>query len=303
MLARCARCQGTFSADRFGVQRCPHCGAEVLLADPNAPAPGAPPGPPPAPPPRGGFPPAPPSSFGAPQGGPPPPAGAPPSPEAELPAPFVERRQRGFFPAFFQTWKLSALEPASFFRRVRIDQTGSAVWFAVIAVTVGSWVMTLFNWVGSAQKLQEAFERSPAELESWKPIFEWLFSGSGLLAQLLTTPILALVSVYLGAGVTHLLLLLFRGAQRGFPATLTAAGYASGLGLLSAVPGCGGIVAMVWSAVVFIIGLGATQRCGTGKAAAAVLLPVLLLCACCAGVLALVVAAAVQAAGGGATSL
>ena len=37
MIARCARCQGTFQTDTFGRQRCPHCGAELLLADPNAP--------------------------------------------------------------------------------------------------------------------------------------------------------------------------------------------------------------------------------------------------------------------------
>ncbi|HEX9051556.1 MAG TPA: YIP1 family protein, partial [Anaeromyxobacter sp.] len=40
MIARCARCQGTFTTDRFGRQICPHCGSELLLADPNAPAPG-----------------------------------------------------------------------------------------------------------------------------------------------------------------------------------------------------------------------------------------------------------------------
>jgi hypothetical protein len=55
--------------------------------------------------------------------------------------------------------------------------------------------------------------------------------------------------------------------------------------------------------VVFIIGLGATQRCGTGKAAAAVLLPVVLVCVCCAGLLVFLVFAAIQASGSGATTL
>src|SRR5512138_452302 len=93
MLARCARCQGTFQTDRFGVQTCPHCGGEVLLADPNAPAapagPSQPPAPqaqppsqPPPPPPQAGPPswgpaggdlppppPPPPGGYGAPLGG------------------------------------------------------------------------------------------------------------------------------------------------------------------------------------------------------------------------------------------
>jgi hypothetical protein len=298
MLARCARCQGTFSTDRFGVQRCPHCGSEVLLADPNAPAPAAPAGEPPGPPPP------PPSGAGPPPGALPPPGAAPPSLEAELPAPFVERKERGFFPAFFQTWKLSALEPAHFFRRVRIDQTASAVWFAVIATTVGTWVSTIFGYLGSAgtaQQLREALDQLPAEAESWRSVIEGFASEmtvAGLVGRLLSAPLVSLVALYLGAGVVHLLLMLFRGAQRGFGATLTAAGYASGLGLLSAVPGCGGLVAMVWSAVVFVIGLGATQRCGTGKAAAAVLLPVVLVCACGAALAAFGVVAAIQAAAG-----
>ena len=298
MLARCARCQGTFSTDRFGVQRCPHCGSEVLLADPNAPAPAAPVGGPPGPPPPAG-------GFGPPPGTlPPPPGAAPPPQEAELPAPFVERAQRGFFPAFFQTWKLSALEPAAFFRRVRIDQTGSAVWFAVIATTVGAWVSTLFGYLGAAgtaQQLREALDQLPAEAERWRSVIEGFateMTVAGLVGRLLSAPLVSLVALYLGAGVAHLLLLLFRGAQRGFAATLTAAGYASGLGLLTAVPGCGGLVAAVWSAVVFIIGLGATQRCGTGKAAAAVLLPIALVCACGAALAAIGIVAAIQSASG-----
>ncbi len=53
MLARCARCQATFTADRFGLVVCPHCGSELLLADPSAPAKGpAPAGPASAPPPE-----------------------------------------------------------------------------------------------------------------------------------------------------------------------------------------------------------------------------------------------------------
>lgn len=302
MLARCARCQGTFSTDRFGIQRCPHCGADVLLADPNAPA-GAPPAgppPPPAPPPQ--------AAPGAPPAAPPGvPAPGLPAPEQALAAPFVERRQRGFFPAFFLTWKLAALEPGSFFRRVRTDQAGSAVWFAVIAVTVGSWVSTLFGFLGAAgnaQQMREALEQLPPEFDRWRSLIEGFateMTVAGLVGQMAAAPLAALVSLYLGAGVVHLLLMLFRGAQRGFGATLTAAGYASGLGLLTAVPGCGGLVAMVWSTVVFIMGLGAAQRCGTGKAAAAVLLPVLLLCACGAAVAVFAIVAAVQAAGGGAS--
>src|SRR5512133_2238025 len=69
MIARCARCQGTFTTDRFGVQRCPHCGSELLLSDPNVPPAG---GEPPRPPPEAPAP----VTPGGPRWGEPPPAGA-----------------------------------------------------------------------------------------------------------------------------------------------------------------------------------------------------------------------------------
>ena len=39
MLARCYRCQNTFSTEVFGVQKCPSCGAEIYLPEPSVPPP------------------------------------------------------------------------------------------------------------------------------------------------------------------------------------------------------------------------------------------------------------------------
>jgi hypothetical protein len=325
MIARCARCQGTFTTDRFGLQTCPHCGSELLLADPNAPppaggqAPAGPPSgaqppperpppaaPPAAPPPAaGGLPPAAPPSggWGAPPGGAPPSggwgpppggAGVPPPggwgpppgglPPAELPSPFAERAQRGFFSAFFETWKLVATQPQQFFRRVRTDQTGTAILFGVIAVTAGNAMAGLYNWLSGQQALlalRSIAEKMPEEQGRIVHLYMSLFSGGMTLAQVLLAPILSLLFMYVGAGILHLLLMLFRGAKRPFDATLTVVAYAQGLNLLLAVPGCGGLLAAVWGLVVLVIGLGEAQRCGSGKAAAAVLTPALLLCACC----------------------
>src|SRR4051812_1137468 len=113
MLARCARCQSTFTTEKYGIQTCPNCGSEIHLADPNAPNP--PPAPPSAPegggawgsapPPAGGPPGEPP---GGPTGG-----GGPGGPSDGESAPFARRQQLGFFPALVETWKLASLEPAS----------------------------------------------------------------------------------------------------------------------------------------------------------------------------------------------
>lgn len=325
MLARCARCQGTFQAERFGVQTCPICGGEVLLSDPNA-AQGSGPGasppevpaPPPAPPgppswsaPPGGEPPPPPpppppAGFGPPPGGfgPPPSGFGPPAPGGpELPAPFADRSRLGFFRAFFETWKKTAIEPNDFFRRVRIDQTGSAILFGVIASTLGGWAQAFWaslTAVSTRAQMQELAGRIPPEWAGLAKAFgeysQHATSTATLVAQAVFAPLGAVVGIFVSAAIIHGLLLLVRGATRGFDATLTVVGYAMGISLLQLIPECGALVAPFWIAVVLIIGLSEVHRCGVGKGAAAVLLPLVLLCAC----LCVVVAMAVGAAGIGA---
>jgi hypothetical protein len=317
MLARCARCQGTFTTDRYGRQTCPHCSAELILPDPTAPA-GAPqgaeppqPAPPPAaappPPPRAQEPPPgpPPGGYAAPPGGwpppppgpgwggPPPPGGGwggppPPPGPGELPTPFAERKRLGFFAAFFETWKLVATQPQQFFARVRIDQTGSAILFGVIASTVGNLASSIYAYFSGQQAfvaMQQLMEGLPAGQREVIRAYAEATTGGAILAQVVLSPLLTVIFIYLGAGVLHLLLLLFRGANRGFDATLTTVAHASGLLLLLAVPGCGGLLAGIWALMSTIIGLGAIQRCGAGKAAIAVLAPAILACACACGAL------------------
>jgi hypothetical protein len=309
MLARCARCQGTFTTEKYGRQTCPHCGSELLLAEPGAQPPPPPAGEPAAPAqpeagPTWGATPPPPPSAGGPSAGAPPPGGLPPPPppsggwaplppsrpaaEGALPAPFADRARRGFFSSFFETWKLASVETQKFFGRVRIDQTGSAILFGVLAGWVGATVAAVFGWLSgmsSLAMLRGLMDRLPADQAEVMDKLSGLLGGGVALGQIVIAPIVTLVSIFVLAGVVHLLLLLFRGAQRGFDATLTVVGYSFGVQLLNAVPGCGGLIASVWQLVIAIIGLAAAHRCGTGKSAAAVLLPLLLLCCClCLGV-------------------
>jgi hypothetical protein len=301
MLARCARCQGTFSTDRYGRQTCPHCGAELILpAPPGTPESAEPPPageppqvpppspPPPGPPPAGYGPP----GWGPPPGGgwgaPPPPGGwgAPPPDAAGLPSPFADRARVGFFSGFFETWKLVATQPERFFARVRSDQAWTAILFGVIASTVGTLFSAIYAFFTGQQALvamQQMAEKLPEEQARFMKIYAQALTGGALTAQVLLAPVLTFVSIYVAAAIVHLVLLLLKGGHRGFDATLTAVAYTSGLSLLLAVPACGGLLAGVWSLVSLVIGLGAIQRCGTGKAAAAVLAPFALACVCCCG--------------------
>lgn len=314
MLARCARCQGTFTTDHYGRQICPHCGSELILPEPAVP-PGQGAQPPPAPPepqaqpPQGGSAEPPPAAYGPPPGGAPPPEGwGPPPPQPgpgpgpagwgaypppgafggpEAPSPFAERARRGFFAAFFETWKLVATQPQQFFARVRIDQTGTAVLFGVIAATVGNAAAAVYGYFSGQQALlalQPMIQNMPEEQARFMRLYMQALSGGSTLAQLVLAPLLTVIGMYVGSAILHLLLLLFRGATRGFDATLTVVAYANGINLLLAVPACGWFLAVVWGLVATIIGLGAIHRCGTGKAAAAVLAPAALACVCCCAI-------------------
>ncbi len=305
MLARCARCQGTFTTERYGRQTCPHCGSELILPDPSAPqqpAAGpqaAPPpqdggpvwGPPPTPPQAGaGAPPPPPPAGGMPP--PPPPGGGwaplppgpPPAPQGELAAPFAEMAKHGgFFRAYFQTWKLAATEPQKFFSRVRVDQVGSAVGFGLLSL-VGLLVGGLLAFPLQAAQMEQfrkSIEMQPEEVRQVLEKLAFMFDSSfrvGVIGINLATT----VATFFVAGlVVHLMLVMFQGATRGLGATFTVMGYSYGVYLLGAIPSCGSAIALVWQVVLLIIGLAAVHRCSTGKAAAAVFVPVVL---CCCGI-------------------
>jgi hypothetical protein len=256
--------------------------------------PGQPPGAGMGAPPPQGLPP----GWGPPPGWPPPPgwgplpAGALP-PIAEQSAPFAERARRGVVSSFIETWRLAALEPARFFRQVRVSQAGSAVLFGVISVTIGTWVSLLFRYATASATLNfmgQITRRMGGRVETFP--FSQVIQGFTLGAfavQMLLAPLFVLAGLYLTAAIFHVLLLLVRGSTRGFDATLTVVGYASGVMLLEALPLCGGIVAIVWFMVAAITGLAEAQRCGGGKAAFAVLMPLVLSCVCaCLGGAALV---------------
>jgi hypothetical protein len=285
MLARCAHCQKTFETDRYGVQACPHCGAGVLLAAPGGPPPGPPAS---APPPSAGAP-----GWGAP---PPPPGSGPAAPPGAVPpggpeasAPFVHRKQMGFLAAFFQTWKLAAVDSAAFFRMVKVNESSSAVLFGVVALTVSQWFQAAYGYLmGAATQgvVQEMMRRLPQADTGFDPEMLRIVAGAsvaGFAGRVIAAPVYALVSVFLTAGIVHLFLILLRGAPRGFAATLTVVGYASGVQLVAAapIPLLAPLVAFVWFLVVVVLGLAEAQRCGAGKAALATLLPGVLGCACC----------------------
>jgi hypothetical protein len=196
---------------------------------------------------------------------------------------------------------------------VKVTESGSAVLFGVIAMTVSQWFQAAYGYLmGAATQgmMEQMLRRFPQGGTDFGLDTEMLrnFAGAslaGFAGRVIAAPFYGLISVFLTAGIVHLFLLLLRGAPRGFDATLTVVGYASGVQLIAAapIPLLAPLVAFVWFLVVLVVGLSEAQRCGAGKAAAATLLPGVLACACCcagvATVMKLVAGAAATKADGG----
>jgi hypothetical protein len=207
----------------------------------------------------------------------------------EAEAPFVHRAAQGWVGTYVSTWKLACLQPAEFFRSVKVGAPGSAVLFGVVAMTVASWFQTLYGAImGAATRgmLEEMLKQVPQGSQfqdTW--MMQWISGATvvGTVAQLVAAPFISAIWILIWAAVYHVALLVLGAASRGFEATLTVVGYASGAMLIGAapVPGLANLVGAVWFGFAAAIGFREAQRTTNGKAWTALLLPFLAVCACC----------------------
>ena len=114
---------------------------------------------------------------------------------------------------------------------------------------------------------------------------QWMSGATaiGTVAQLVAAPFVSAIWILIWAGVYQVALLVLGAASRGFEATLTVVGYASGALLIGAapVPGLANLVGAVWFGFAAAIGFREAQRTTNGKAWTALLLPFLAVCLCC----------------------
>jgi hypothetical protein len=266
MAQQCPHCQHTVTntEDRF----CSNCGGILPLE-----VSGAPVVPPPLPPPTSPTEP----TFIAPQL--PPGFGvAGPGPAAGIP--WEQRDRLGFLTAFIETTRQVLLAPTDFFKAMPVTGgLGAPFVYGVLAGYIGLAVQAVYDAIlrTIVGPRLDPFSADPrfAQLAGF---FE---GGVGLVGTLIAGPFLLALFLFVGAGITHLFLLLLGGARRGFEATFRVVAYSSAAALFSILPFCGGLVGLVWRAVAMILGLAEAHGIGKGTAAGAVLLPALLVCCCC----------------------
>lgn len=164
-----------------------------------------------------------------------------------------------------ETWKGASLESRRFFASLPRDHgTGAAVlYYLIIGVLVAGASLFWDMLTGSFGAGQQVVVVDGPQIG---PVIGFLFS-----------PFLLLLGLGLSAGVTHLMLLLLRGAHHGFDTTVRVFCYAYSPMIFGVVPFLGTLLGLVWMLVVAVVGLSAAQETDGWKAALAILLPFLVL--------------------------
>ncbi len=96
----------------------------------------------------------------------------------------------------------------------------------------------------------------------------------GFLASIILAPIFAVIGLFIGAGILHLLVRLIVGSRNsGFEATFRVVAYSAVTSLVSWIPFIGGLLSL-YGIYLGIVGIREVHSTTTGKAALVVLIPV-----------------------------
>lgn len=97
----------------------------------------------------------------------------------------------------------------------------------------------------------------------------------GFISNIILAPVYAVIALFIGAAIWHLLVMLFvRPSNAGFEATFRVASYIQVYQLISWIPIIGWIVGPIYGIVLSIFGIREVHATTTGKAALVILIPV-----------------------------
>ena len=204
--------------------------------------------------------------------------------------------------SFVETVKEIFSSPTTAFRTMRREGGhGRPLLFGIIGITLSSVVSMLFQLVvqfgmGGLAAGAGAGNAGFGGLNPFLP------AGMGvcmIIGTMIIVPLIAVIQLYISAGITHLMLMMLSAARQPYETTLRVVSYTSGTtSLIQMVPICGPYIQIVVHIVYEILGLMEAHEISGGKATAAVLLPFLICCVGVGGLFAFIFLGAVGAAGG-----
>jgi hypothetical protein len=199
------------------------------------------------------------------------------------------RAELGNYPA---TVKKLLLEPAAFFQQMGAEAPlGPAMGFALISFSLSAVIQVIWQIVLASIQfgvIRFAGEGSADGPAAFAPLIEHgIQVGFSILI-----PAFGFIGVFIGAGITHLFLLLLGGAKEGYLAMVKICLYATAGACLSVVPCLGDFAYAIWSIVISIVGIVTVHKTETWRALLAIFLPTILICVCCAVAIAIIVGVA-----------
>lgn len=206
----------------------------------------------------------------------------PPLPSTPSRLPWEERDRLGFVEAMLQTVRLLVFDPAGAFSRLRADgDLTSPMFFGIIVSWVCMFLSQLWN-IALSSTLQSALQ----DVEGFELFFR-APSILGLVGMMAIWPVIFVVTVFIGAGILHLCLMMVGAmgkTELGFEGTLKVYVYATVSWLALVIPFAGSFVGTLWHMVLLVIGFAKVHRTGQGRSAVAVLIPAIVCCLCGVGV-------------------
>ena len=168
------------------------------------------------------------------------------------PIPWERQDAYGFFRGLLLTLRLILFRPAEFFQSMPEGRPkGKALVFNLLISEFLLAIDFLWSLFGLRARLGEPGQSDVLGAFAATPSLAFL-------AALLLVPVVLSVGIYLDAWLTHLLLLLFRSAKKGFNETFRVMCYSAAPTVLSAVPVAGQLLSpiiLVWYMALQAIGL------------------------------------------------
>ncbi len=180
-------------------------------------------------------------------------------------APWENRSELGLWQGIYRTFKEVLFSPETFFRSLTFKAG------IVEPLAFGTLVGSLGSMFGLFWQL---LMWSGLVLTYGESIFGQFSIGVILLIIMVIIPILWVAWIFVSSGITHLLLLIVRGGENGYEATLRVVSYSQATQVWSLIPFVGGTIGWIWQLVVQIIGLRHIHRMSYLRVIVAFLIPV-----------------------------
>jgi hypothetical protein len=193
--------------------------------------------------------------------------------------PWERRGELGASTGFLEALKLFVVSPGEAFAQTRRQgDYASPLLFAIVVGCVGVLIAKVWETLFGMSVLSTF----PPEVRDQLP---FLVGGStfGLVLTLVLAPIYILVALFIWSALLHLCLVLVGGLKQstaGFEGTFRVVSYATVAQLGSLVPVVGGLITLVWTIVLGVIGITSLHKSSQGQAIAALLIPLALCCLC-----------------------